>query len=163
MKFTLQFTAIVAFVLMGWGTAVAQNFPYVSIGGGKYKLTRTIHFDTKQWGKVALTAGFVSDGSSSPIPDSHATRMAGFFHDAMYTSSGHLRFLTRPHPRWWSKKMADREYCRLMFKFGAKLHHRRLNCSGVKYGPHINIVWKRYRGRRTTRWAQRGGKWTQKK
>lgn len=163
MRHVLHITVVLAFIFSGWAPSAAQNLPYIAIGNGKYKLTRTIRFDTRQWGTVALTQGFVSDGSSSPIPDNHATRMAGFFHDAMYTSSGHLRFLTRAHPRWWSKKMADREYCRLMFKLGANLYHRQLNCAGAKYGNHTRKAWKRYRGRRAKRWAQRGGKWTQKK
>ncbi len=106
-------------------------------------------------GTVVLKKGFVSDGSTSPIPDVPGSLYAGFLHDALYGGSPYLRFLSG-FPGRWSKKRADDEYCYQMKRLGVSKRHRNINCTGVRLlNPAIspwgfnlakrNKLWSAYR------------------
>lgn len=121
--------------------------------GRKFRLTRPIRFETERFGTVVLTAGYLSDGSSSPIADVEGSRMAGFLHDALYAASGHLRF-PGGAPLTYTKEDADAAYCAEMVKRGVPGWHARANCTGVRRLPHIRAAWQRLAPKRERRFAQ---------
>ena len=105
-------------VWMVWPGVAFADVPYRATDDGRYELTRALTFETQAFGTVRLTKGYRSDGSTSPIPDSEATRLAGFLHDALYAASGHLRFPDGA-PKRYSKAKVDAVYCRQMRALGA--------------------------------------------
>ena len=123
--------------------------PYRPVGD-RFELTRPIRFETDLFGPVVLTRGYRSNGSSSPVADSEATRLAGFLHDALYAASGHLRFPTG-RPRRWTRAEADRIYCNQMRRLGAARWHARLNCTGVMAGVTAK-TWRQLAWKRERRW-----------
>lgn len=121
--------------------------------GRKFRLTRPIRFETERFGTVVLTAGYLSDGSSSPIADVEGSRIAGFLHDALYAASGHLRF-PGGAPVTYTKEDADAAYCAEMVRRGVPGWHARANCTGVRRLPHIRAAWQRLAPKRERRFAQ---------
>ena len=136
--------------------AVAESGPAYRRVGRRFQLTRPMRFETKAFGTVVLTRGFRSDGSSSPIPDTEATRRAGFLHDALYAASGHLRFPDGA-PRSYTRGQADETYCAQMVKLGAAAWHARANCLGTRRLPQIERRWRRLRAKRERRWRRWSG------
>ena len=143
---------IVAIVLLGAMPAWAGPL-YKAVGGGRYQLLRNLTVDTAVFGPITLTRGYRSDGSSSPIPDTRGSRIAGFVHDALYSASGHLRF-RRGYPRGWSQAQADRTYCELL-RDGTPRWHASVNCRAVGRFGLTRRAWERLRAKRERRWAQR--------
>ena len=124
--------------------------PYRRVGR-RYELTRDIVFQTDRFGPVVLTRGYRSNGSSSPLPDSHRSRMAAFLHDALYAASGHLRF-PGGHDRTWSRADADAAYCAQLLKLGVAAFRRRTNCTGAhRFGAR---TWDRLAAKRDRRWKR---------
>ena len=126
---------------------------YKAIGGGRYQLLRNLSVDTDVFGPITLTRGYRSDGSSSPVPDTRGSRIAGFVHDALYSASGHLRF-GHGYPRGWSRAQADRTYCELL-REGTPRWHASVNCRAVRRFGFTRHAWERLRVKRERRWAQR--------
>ena len=129
------------------------NPPYRRVDGGKFELTRAVRFETREFGTVVLTKGYRSDGSSSPIADDEATRLAGFLHDALYAASSHLRFPDGA-PAGYTKAQADSAYCDEMRDRGAAALHARANCFGVRSLQRIAGSWERLAPKREKRWAR---------
>ncbi len=132
------------------------GIPYVALGNGEYRLIADISFITRHFGKVILTKGFVSDGSSSPLDDVDGSRRAGFLHDALYRGSPHLTFVDG-FPGQWSKQQADDEYCFQMKRMGVVQRLRRANCSGPKVLPSFFSPWDHHRSRRKKFWERQSG------
>ena len=120
---------------------------------GRFELTAPLCFETGRFGRVVLTAGYRSDGSSSPIRDLEGSRAAGFLHDALYAASGHLRF-PDGLPARWTKAEADAVYCAQMARRGVPRWHARSNCAGAKALPQIRFAWQRLAPKRERRWRQ---------
>ena len=120
---------------------------------GRFELTAPLCFATERFGRVVLTQGYRSDGSSSPIRDGEGSRAAGFLHDALYAASGHLRFPDGA-PARWTKAEADAVYCAEMVRRGVPGWHARANCAGARGLPQIRLAWQRLGPKRERRWAQ---------
>ena len=152
------------------GSALAPDVPYAAptppvispayraVENGRFELTRSVRFETKAFGPVVLTKGYRSDGSSSPIADVEATRLAGFLHDALYSASGHLRF-PKGAPKRWTKAQADDAYCDEMVKRGAPAWHANANCLGVRTLQRIAGSWERLGPKREKRWVTHRARW----
>ncbi len=125
------------------------------LGPRRYKLVKDVRYKTRNFGRVILKKGFVSDGSTSPIPDVIGSLYAGFLHDALYQGSPYLRFLDKK-PKLWTKSQADNEYCYQLKRLGVKKDHRQINCSGVKLLAPMAPPWSFRSTQREKFWASQG-------
>ena len=127
----------------------AGDPPYERVANGRFQLVRDVVFQTDAFGPIVLTEGYRSNGSSSPLPDTHASRMAAFLHDALYAASGHLR-LSPKRTAGWTRAEADETYCRQLAAFAVSAFHARANCAGARrFGGR---TWDRLAPKRERRW-----------
>lgn len=132
--------------------AVQLGKSYIAVRNGKFQIISDISFDTLTLGQLVLKSRYVSDGSSSPLAEVEATRLAGFLHDALYRGSPYLEF-PDGFPGRWTKAQTDKEYCHQLEKPGVSERQQLFNCAGPGLLLSFISPWDHHRAKRQEYWA----------
>ncbi|MEP1205977.1 MAG: hypothetical protein ABJM29_04985 [Rhizobiaceae bacterium] len=133
------------------GDARRNGLPYVKSRRGQLQTIRPIEFETDQFGRVLILQNFVSDGSSRPFDNEHASNMAALLHDALYRGAPQLTFPDK-YPGQWTRKQADAAYCQQLKLQKARESTQKINCRGLKILGVGEGVWKHHTERRQAYW-----------